>query len=133
MAETEMKTTRPLAIADESEPGVEMRITVLTVAILALIGILLIFTGYQAAESERMFFREVAMNANQEIATLVGRQFAQTFTNSTGLLEDLARFPAAINRDMPLLDELFSVLLKRHDLFRVVYMLDENGKPLKVR
>lgn len=118
---------------DTVEAGPEMRITVLTVAILALIGILLIFTGYQAADTERAFFREVALNANQEIATLVGRQFAQTFTNCTGLLEDLARYPSAVSHDLSMLDQLFGVLLKRHDIFRVIYFLDENLVPIKVR
>ncbi len=119
----------PTAVVDATaDAGPQMRVTVLTFSILLLIGILLIFTGYQAAHSERVFFREVALNANQEIATLVGRQFAQTFTNSTGILEDISRFPAARNLDEKSLKDLVNVLLKRHDLFRSIYILDKDGK-----
>lgn len=133
MAEVRMKDDVAAEAAADAglDGGPDMRITVLTVSILLLIGILLMFTGYQAAHTERTFFREVAMNANQEIATLVGRQFLQMFTSGTGLVEDLARFPAAVKREMQVLDELFLVLLKRHPFYRVLYLLDENGKELR--
>ncbi|MBI4871798.1 MAG: cache domain-containing protein [Candidatus Riflebacteria bacterium] len=124
----------PNGPAEESvESGPDLRVTVLSLSILLLIGILLIFTGYQAADTEKVFFREVALNANQEIATLVGRQFAQTFTNCTALLEDVAGFPSAVQRDAPVIDELFGVLLRRHDIYRVIYLLDEELKPVKLR
>ncbi|MBI3893770.1 MAG: hypothetical protein HY303_19800, partial [Candidatus Wallbacteria bacterium] len=133
MAEGPKKTEKSEPIEAVLEAGPDLRITVLTVSILLLIGILLMFTGYQAAHTEKVFFREVAMNANQEIATLVGRQFASMFSDGTGLLEDMAKFPAATKRDLATVDELFTVLLKRHNLYRAVYLLDESGKELKVR
>lgn len=133
MGEIRKRESTAVAAVEPAEGGPELRVTVLTVSILALIGILLVFTGYQATEAERTFFREVALNANQEIATLVGRQFAQTFTNCTGLLQDMAKFPAAYGKDLGMVDELFGVLLKRHDIYRALYMVDPDMKVIRAR
>lgn len=116
---------------DDFAGTAEARLTVLTVAILAVIAILLGFTGYQAIQGERIFFRDIALHSNQQIATLVARQFAQVFTNSTGLLQDMAGFPGVRRDAEKTVPQLFGVLLKRHEIYRALYLLDAQAKPAR--
>lgn len=106
----------------------DVRVTIITVLIFALLVIMLVFVGHQAVTTERVFFRKVALNANQEIASLVAQQFCQVFTSATGLVEDMARFPSVVRKDPKLCAYLFNLIAKRHSMFRAIHLVDGSGR-----
>ncbi|MBI4863169.1 MAG: cache domain-containing protein [Candidatus Riflebacteria bacterium] len=110
------------------EPETEIRLTVLTGLILALIGILIIYTGVQAISVERTFFRNLTFEANKAVAQLVARELVQVFANATGWVESMANFPAVLTRDVDMTRKLFDVMLSSHPTLTTLYLLDPSGK-----
>ncbi len=120
------KTKKITTITEEIEDfgfG-DPRLTVLTFAILFLVVIMLVLIGEQAIDTEKVFFRKVALRTNQKIADLISQQFAQVFSNTTGLLEDMSHFPSVVGKKHDLCNYLFDLILKRHSIFRAIYVLD---------
>ena len=66
---------------DPMDRGVRIRLSLLTFLILGLIGVLIVYTGYEAAYSERQFFRRLALDANKELSRMVAREFVHVFTS----------------------------------------------------
>lgn len=101
----------------------DARLTILTFAILGLVVIMLAVIGQEAVTTERVFFRKVSLRTNQKIADLIAQQFAQVFSNTTGLLEDMAHFPSIVERRRESVGYLFELILKRHSIFRCIYLI----------
>ena len=120
------KTRKIKTISEEMEEWGfgDARLTVLTFAILFLVVIMLVLIGEQAISTEKVFFRKVALRTNQKIADLISQQFAQVFSNTTGLLEDMSHFPSVVGQKHELCNYLFDLILKRHSIFRAIYVLD---------
>ena len=102
----------------------DIRLTILTCCILSLVAIMLVMIGQQAIATEKIFFRKVALRTNQKLADLISQQFAQVFSNTTGLLEDMSHFPTVVGQKHELCNYLFELILKRHSIFRAIYVLD---------
>jgi hypothetical protein len=115
------------------DPQAGMRLTLLTLLILALIGVMIVYTGLQAVSTERRFFRDLTFDANHAVAKMLAREFTQVFSNATGLVDDLAQFPAVRDLDKDSTDALFVLLQKRHAILRTLYRKGPDGKVLITR
>jgi hypothetical protein len=110
-----------------------IRLTLLTFLILTLIGVLIVYTGLQAVTTERRFFRDLTFEANLAVSRMVARELIQVFTNVTGLVEDLAHFPAVIARDPANSAYLFELIIRRHPIVRTLYLVDPGGQTVVTR
>lgn len=110
-----------------------VRLTLFTLLILALIGLLIVYTGLLAVNAERRFFREVTFDSNTAVARMVAREFTQVFANAAGQVEDVAGFPAVKVYDEKNAQYLFDLILRRHQTLRTLYRIDTTGKVVLVR
>lgn len=115
----------------DREEGV--RLTLMTLLVLALIGLLIVYTGLLAVGAERRFFREVTFDSNTAVARMVAREFTQVFANAAGLVEDVAGFPAVRVFDAANSSYLFDLMLRRHQTLRTLYRLDASNKLVLAR
>lgn len=112
--------------------GDQIRLSLLTFLILGLIGVLIVYTGYQAAFSEKQFFRRLALDANRELSRMVAREFVHVFTSQTAVIDDLAALPSIEERDLERTRKIFKNMVDKHKRFRAVYLTDEKGQRLHV-
>lgn len=105
-----------------------IRLTMFTLLILALIGLLIVYTGLLAVSAERRFFQDMTFGSNTAVARMVAREFTQVFANAAGLVEDVAGFPAVRVHDEPNARYLFDLMLRRHQILRTLYRLGPDGK-----
>ncbi len=113
--------------------GYDIRLTILTVGVLALVFIMIFFIGYQAIVSERVFFKRMVMGSNGRIATLMAQQFTTAFSGATALVEDFASILPVVaepedSASMERLRELLFTIGKRHEYIRALYLVDAAGK-----
>lgn len=115
------------------DPQAGLRLTALTLLILALIGVMIVYTGLQAVSTERRFFRDLTFDANSAVARMIAREFTQVFSNAAGLVDDLAGFPALRANDEASTKYLFDLMLRRHPILRTIYRKGPDGKTQVVR
>jgi len=108
----------------------QFRLTLLTVLILALMGVLIAFTGYQSVVSEQHFFRRMAFDANRELARMVAREFVHVFTSQTSVIDDLASLPPVFDKDLETTRFIFKMMIDRHYRFRSIYLMDIEGNAI---
>jgi len=120
-----VKTRKIKTVDDDDAFGFgDHRLSILTFAILFVVLVMLAVIGDQAIETEKVFFRKVALRTNQKLADLISQQFAQVFSSTTGMLEDMAHYPSVVDHDHEKCNYLCQLILKRHSIFRSIYVLD---------
>ena len=110
-----------------------VRLTLFTLLVLALIGLLIVYTGLLAVGAERRFFRDVTFESNTAVARMVAREFTQVFANTAGQVEDVSGFPSVKVWDPANAQYLFDLVLRRHQTLRTLYRLGTDGKLLLAR
>lgn len=117
---------------DELIPAGPPQLTILTLLILSLMGLLLMIVGAQSIETERRFFRNLTLSTNQEIADLLSQQFVQAFSAATGLIEDLSSYPTVRRSVVPGnpdgdLGPLLEIVTRRNPVLRAISVRDQPG------